>query len=266
MHIIPRGRSWPCRIRALFECALIVLVLFLVLATFTEAIPDVLRKIIPDYTFHGNSEINGQTAIRLLCFAFCAALVTWICVRLTGRKALGLQLHGWQRSLALVALPYTLCVAGAIWKPGNWPLEATLALLVLGLSAATAEEVVFRGLMMRRLHIAGFSVTAVVTLQALFFALAHAGSYGVQWWKALPLAIFCGVARQYSGSLVGPIILHGTRGLFLLSMSDQPLANTLNLKCMTGLSVFWFVGFLVLEWRRKCQQPNTAPEPTANVP
>lgn len=229
---------------------------FLILVTFTEVICSALRKAIPDHTFHGNSEINGQTAIRLLCFTLSTAFVTWACIRIAGRMKLGLQLEGWRRSLALIALPYALCVAGAIFKPGSWPLEATLALLVLGLNAAIAEEVVFRGMIMHRLGMAGFSVMAVVTLQALFFGLVHFPSYRLHWWMALPLAIFCGVARQYSGSLVGPIMLHGTRGLFLASMSDKYLEYKIGSKWMTGLSVLWFMGLLAFEWHRKSRAKN----------
>ena len=235
---------------ALLECSLTVVAFFFVLVVFTEMLPPALKRVVPDHTFHGNAEIDGQSVLRLLGFTLGTALVTWAAIRLAGRVQLGLQLQGWRRSLALVALPYGLCVAGALLKPGSWPLEATLALLVLGLNAAIAEEVLFRGLIMHRLARAGFSTTAVLTLQALFFGLAHVPSYGPRWWTATPLAIFCGVARQYSGSLVGPIALHGTRVLFLVAISDEHLAKMITSRWIPGLSVLWYLGFVAIDWRR----------------
>jgi membrane protease YdiL (CAAX protease family) len=211
----------------------------------------VLRHIIPDHSIHFNTatEVEGQTPVRILSFTLATVLVTWIGIRRIGYVNLGLTLHGWQRSLALIAVPYGLCVAVAIVKPGAWSLGDTVVLIWLGLSVATGEEVVFRGMIMHELNIAGFGIPLVVTTQALLFAIIHIPSYHMHFGTAIPLAIFCGVARQYSGSLEGPIILHGTRGLFLLPdlRHGGTVANKVNGTWMTALAVSWFICFLLFE-------------------
>ena len=250
------------RLRALLRSVVIVVLYFLTLVLFAEILPSVLRHIIPDPSihFHTATEVEGQTPLRILSFTLVTALVTWIGIRRIGYVNLGLTLHGWRRSLALIATPYGLCVAVAIVKPGAWSLEDTLILIWLGVSVATGEEVIFRGMIMHELKSAGFGIPLVVTTQALLFAFIHIPSYHMHFWTAIPLAIFCGVARQYSGSLVGPIILHGTRGLFLLPdlRHGGIVANKVNGIWMTTLSVVWFIGFLVFERfvRAGSRRPN----------
>ena len=252
--------QWVC---ALLRSLLIIVLYFLTLVLFTEILPSLLRQIIPDHSFqfHTGAEVEGQTPLRILSFTLVTALVTWIGISRIGYVNLGLTLHGWRRSLALIAAPYGMCVAVAIVKPGAWSLEDTVVLIWLGVSVATGEEVIFRGMIMHELRRARLGIPLVVTLQALLFALIHIPSYHMHFWTAIPLAIFCGVARQYSGSLVGPIILHGTRGLFLLPdlRHGGTVANKVNGIWMTALSVVWFIGFLVFERYRKVRRRDSEP-------
>ena len=255
--------SRPQRVRALLKSIVIIVLYFLLLVLSTEILPSVSRYIIPDhiFQFHSGAEVEGQTVLRILSFTLVAALITWIGIRRIGYVNLGWTLHGWRRSLALIAVPYGMCVAVAIVKPGAWSLEDTVVLIWLGVSVATAEEVIFRGMIMNELRSAGFGIPLVMTIQALLFALIHIPSYHRYFWTAIPLAIFCGCARQYSGSLVGPIILHGTRGLFLLPdlRHGGAVANKVNGLGMTALSAGWFIGFLIFERYAKTGSEDLEP-------
>ena len=260
--------NWRQKVRSLFVCILIVILFFLTVVVFTEQLPIVLRRILPDcsFQFHSGTEGDGQTVLRILGFMLMAVFVTWIGIRREGAMNLGLTLHGWQRSLVLIAVPYGMCVVVALIKPGSWWLEEIVVWVWLGLSVGLAEEVVFRGMIMHRLKSSGFSVSLAVTIQALLFSLIHIPSYRAHFWTAIPLAIFCGVSRQYSGSLVGPIILHGTRGLFLVGISDKRFINDIFFLWMTGLSVIWYIGFLVLEWKKRAElrSRNQSGQPTSH--
>ncbi|MDP3936847.1 MAG: CPBP family intramembrane metalloprotease [Deltaproteobacteria bacterium] len=103
----------------------------------------------------------------------------------------------------------------------NAPPAALLAsVAVVGLLAATAEELLFRGFMQTRLT-ARLGPAAGVTVTSIFFGLAHFDP--VQGGAAVLLGIYLGAITEWSGSLRPAILCHilnNTLGTLAPAMID----------------------------------------------
>jgi len=92
-------------------------------------------------------------------------------------------------------------------NPGDAGMWAVVALVVLG--APVAEEIIYRGFFQRGIaELTGKRWAAILITSALF-ASVHLGAVE---WHALPvlflLSIGFGVARERTGSVIAPIVMH----------------------------------------------------------
>jgi membrane protease YdiL (CAAX protease family) len=106
------------------------------------------------------------------------------------------------------------------------PARRVILALIVVLLGPLVEELFFRGALFRTLlaRAGPLAVVTTVALTAALFALAHG-----QWQTFLPiglLGLVLGYLRHASGSIVPPLLMHGTfNALPLLALSASPRAD-----------------------------------------
>jgi membrane protease YdiL (CAAX protease family) len=158
-------------------------------------------------------------AALLLAAAMIAAyrsLVRW----LERRTAAELQVSNAARGLAqgivagaaLFALVYAiLWGCGALTFAGYGGLSGLGSALAVAIASAVGEEIVFRGVVFRRLE-QGLGTTIALVISAVLFGLVHAGNRGATWISTLAIVlesgVLLGLAYTATRSLWLPIGLH----------------------------------------------------------
>lgn len=108
-------------------------------------------------------------------------------------------------SSTIVALGYaTVDVRGTVWEEICW-------WLLVFLTVAVGEEMIFRGIIFRQIDERWNTWTALI-VSALLFGFIHLPNNGATWWSSLAIAIeaglMLGAAYKWSGSLWLPIGIH----------------------------------------------------------
>ncbi len=113
---------------------------------------------------------------------------------------------------ALFALVYLiLWVLGAVGFRGSGGFSGLGQALAVAIASAIGEEIVFRGVVFRRLEdVLGTSIALIVS--AAIFGLVHAGNAGASWISTLAIAlesgVLLGIAYAATRSLWLPIGVH----------------------------------------------------------
>ncbi|OUJ70417.1 CPBP family intramembrane glutamic endopeptidase [Hymenobacter crusticola] len=166
--------------------------------------------------FHG---LNPALKVLLPAVVITATLLISRARHLSFATDLGLvrpptkPLVGWVL-LALgwmLATDYVLHWRGAFdfspWQAQ--PLWVSLArVLGVGLVGPVAEELVVRGLVFSRLRQAGFAAIVVILLTAAGWSLLHLDYSPAVIFVIFIEGVLLGAARQYTGSLLVPILMH----------------------------------------------------------
>jgi uncharacterized protein len=113
---------------------------------------------------------------------------------------------------ALFALVYlALWAAGAASSAGFNGFAGLGRALGVAIESATGEEILFRGVLFRRLE-GALGTTLALALSAIAFALVHVGNAGASWISTLAIAlesgVLLGIAYAATRSLWLPIGLH----------------------------------------------------------
>ena len=211
----------------------------LALAFTTFALVQVLNNTLPGYVgtqvlrdppTSGDplaSTIPGTVVVQLLDTAIAVVPIVLL-TRLTGQSLGSIygrigRRTGW---LALSALAFVAFYAITLLGPGRSTqliptsalstervLGLTPVLLVLVISNPLQEELLFRGLFLRK-YVALFGVQGAVVLQALVFCVAHVGvTYSpvallFAFAVAFPLGLICGSLMYASDGLLAPLLFH----------------------------------------------------------
>jgi membrane protease YdiL (CAAX protease family) len=148
---------------------------------------------------------------------------------------LALRLSGAGRGLSLEV------ILGAL--EGVGPVQALLALLVLGLGAGFAEELFFRGYVQRRL-VARFGAAPAVVAASALFALAHLDPQHSAF--AFAFGIYLGLVAMWTGSTWPAIAIHTVNnavsvvlvasGLHDADAGLSPAVSALLLVALAGLA------------------------------
>jgi len=101
---------------------------------------------------------------------------------------------------------------------GDAPMPLWVVWLVLALTPAICEELVFRGLIFSGLRRLG--VWPAVLLSALLFGLAHASIYRLM--PTFILGVLLGVLRWRSGSVVPGMAMHALNNGLIGTLAQQP--------------------------------------------
>lgn len=89
----------------------------------------------------------------------------------------------------------------------DWSLLAIVTnFLMIAIIPAIGEELVFRGLMIRKFKQAGMNIHVAIWLSAILFSLVHIDAYG--FFPRLFLGILLGYFYVFSGAIIVPILLH----------------------------------------------------------
>nr|WP_277611316.1 CPBP family intramembrane glutamic endopeptidase [Microbulbifer celer] len=84
-----------------------------------------------------------------------------------------------------------------------------LLALIIVFAAPLLEELVFRGYLFRAWRHSRLGFSGTLLLTSILFALLHAGQYHwIQLSFIFVLALILGVAREKSGSVLLPMLLH----------------------------------------------------------
>lgn len=98
----------------------------------------------------------------------------------------------------------TVDVRGTVWEEICW-------WLLVFLTVAVGEEMIFRGIIFRQIDERWNTWTALI-VSALLFGFIHLPNNGATWWSSLAIAIeaglMLGAAYKWSGSLWLPIGIH----------------------------------------------------------
>lgn len=98
----------------------------------------------------------------------------------------------------------TVDVRGTVWEEICW-------WLLVFLTVAVGEEMIFRGIIFRQIDERWNTRTALI-VSALLFGFIHLPNNGATWWSSLAIAIeaglMLGAAYKWSGSLWLPIGIH----------------------------------------------------------
>lgn len=98
----------------------------------------------------------------------------------------------------------TVNVRGTVWEEICW-------WLLVFLTVAVGEEMIFRGIIFRQIDERWNTRTALI-VSALLFGFIHLPNNGATWWSSLAIAIeaglMLGAAYKWSGSLWLPIGIH----------------------------------------------------------
>lgn len=98
----------------------------------------------------------------------------------------------------------TVNVRGTVWEEICW-------WLLVFLTVAVGEEMIFRGIIFRQIDERWNTWTALI-VSALLFGFIHLPNNGATWWSSLAIAIeaglMLGAAYKWSGSLWLPIGIH----------------------------------------------------------
>ena len=98
----------------------------------------------------------------------------------------------------------TIDVRGTVWEEICW-------WLLVFLTVAVGEEMIFRGIIFRQIDERWNTRTALI-VSALLFGFIHLPNNGATWWSSLAIAIeaglMLGAAYKWSGSLWLPIGIH----------------------------------------------------------
>jgi len=145
----------------------------------------------------------------LLAWAGAALLLTLVLPSLLD------PVFGWEYFTMMET--YILRAGGAEWL---------LLLLTIGLLAPLAEEVLFRGFMMRGLLASRCGSIGAVLLPALLWGVLHYDPDGTLGYPAGPLlayvgsfGILLGLARIHTGSLYAPLAMHACCNLAALAQA-----------------------------------------------
>jgi hypothetical protein len=113
---------------------------------------------------------------------------------------------------ALFALVYAILWAlGAVTVDGYGGLSGLGSALAVAMASAVGEEIVFRGVVFRRLE-DSLGTTIALVISAVLFGLVHAGNRGATWVSTLAIVlesgVLLGLAYAATRSLWLPIGLH----------------------------------------------------------
>ncbi len=136
------------------------------------------------------------------------ALVGWTCLMLCSIFALSALNEALQR-------PPPEFVAASYATAGYLPLFW----MAVGVLAPVAEEVFFRGFLLRGLVASRLRAPGAILLTSVVFMLVHAGQY--DWFDLLQIGVvgvLLGLARVRSGSLLVPIAMHIALNLTSLTL------------------------------------------------
>jgi CAAX protease family protein len=193
-------------------------VLFLVLAAI-----DLACQLLGARLVHAAPAALRDAARLLAALILSVVMITayrWLVDILEQRTARELQSSGAARGIAagvvagaaLFALVYlTLWALGAVAFAGSNGLSGLARALAVAVASAVGEEIVFRGVVFRRLEDAlGTSIALIIS--AAIFGLLHAGNAGASWISTLTIAlesgVLLGIAYAATRSLWLPIGLH----------------------------------------------------------
>ncbi|GAB3935008.1 CPBP family intramembrane glutamic endopeptidase [Larkinella terrae] len=142
------------------------------------------------------------------------------------------------------------------------PIELVMALIVIGLIPGIGEEVLFRGMLQRKLAQWTGNVHVAIWLSALIFSAIHVQFYGFVP-RALLGALF-GYLYLWSGNIWVPILAHAVNNsftvlmvwLFHRRMISVDIENTESVP-LTGalISLLLTIGFLAF-FRKSNQSPS----------
>ncbi|WP_426662569.1 CPBP family intramembrane glutamic endopeptidase [Rhodanobacter aciditrophus] len=185
----------------------IFIVLFMALNRSSSALVHLLM--------HGMAKTPLGSSLAYLVAVLLPAIVTYLfLVRVVeGRKPEELAPRRWRDALGGVLAGSLLfsIVVGVLWLLGSYHVTGfnphadwLPALLVAGIGAGIAEEIVFRGVLFRVAE-EGLGTWAALLLSALFFGFAHAKNPGATAWSSSAIAIEAG--------LLFGLLFHVTRSL-----------------------------------------------------
>ena len=148
------------------------------------------------------------------------AAYRWLVRGLERRTADELQASNAARGLAqgvvagaaLFALVYAILWAlGALTVAGYGGMSGLASALAVAIASAVGEEIVFRGVIFRRLE-DSLGTTIALLISAVLFGLVHAGNRGATWVSTLAIVlesgVLLGLAYAATRSLWLPIGLH----------------------------------------------------------
>jgi membrane protease YdiL (CAAX protease family) len=140
--------------------------------------------------------------------------------RTLGLKKINFKSLGrWLLILAVFFLVESLI--GAIFKIDSGPFlkeisgsKNFLLVFVSIVLAPLLEEVIFRGYLFKAWRSTRIGLSGTLFATSVLFVLMHWGQYGIiQYVFIFALSILLGLARERTGSLFIPIILHGANNL-----------------------------------------------------
>jgi membrane protease YdiL (CAAX protease family) len=164
---------------------------------------------------HGMAKTPVSSALGYLAVVLLPAIVTYLfLVRVVEhRTPEELAPRRWRDALGGLLAGSLLfsVVVGVLWLLGSYHVTGfnphadwLPALLVAGLGAGIAEEIMFRGVLFRVTE-EGLGTWAALLLSALFFGFAHAKNPGATAWSSSAIAIEAG--------LLFGLLFHVTRSL-----------------------------------------------------
>jgi membrane protease YdiL (CAAX protease family) len=208
IHRVPRRR------RAIVEAVLVLYIYYALLMIFIIAPPLICNAI--------GLEIGLRpgAAITLFCVVIAESIALLAAVKFYKRLGVTLRDAGWGAPSSRPIIAFSLAAAfgyigyaALIPEIGANITEISLFKIwgvVVGVSAAIVEEIVFRGFLMARFEQARIRPIIQVCLTAVAFGLLHLG-FGL--WGVVctfTLGIVLGVLYVFGKrSLTGPIVCHG---------------------------------------------------------
>jgi uncharacterized protein len=188
-----------------------------------------------------------------------ALLAYWVLVRLVERRRpRELATPTVPRDIALGVIAgtgYISAVVAILWLLGAYAIADTRssiefagALLITGVGAAVAEEIIFRGVLFRIVE-EGLGTWAALLASALLFGLAHINNPGATLWSSAAIAIeaglLLGMVFQVTRSLPLCMALHAswnfTQGtVYGSAVSGIAMKNTWLVPRITGPD--WLTG------------------------
>ncbi|MCL2087985.1 MAG: RdgB/HAM1 family non-canonical purine NTP pyrophosphatase [Oscillospiraceae bacterium] len=188
-------------------------------------------------------EIAGKTLVSLsnviMLFAVVVSfLIMWLILRKEWRREDTWNIKGFSAGLCLlclvVAVPLSLSISGIIqflpfdrFIPSHEQLMEQLMgknifveISVVGLAVPIVEELIFRGIVLKRFLRMSMAVPMAIFLQALMFGIFHMNI--LQGFYTFLLAIILGLVYVWFKTVWAPIFLHIGFNMFSVLLSNLP--------------------------------------------